>query len=161
MENRKLELVRSILEVDNEADLKALEAAVEAVKESARAPLIIGIALGDPGFEATLPRRCVIPTTSSTMNTCPSPPLNAVPPTGEGLRFRLVSLALMLVTLGLSGSAVAQTPCEDGVAGQYPCEGLDLMCVRSFEELGGVPPGNGNDCWGWTHDGREFALRTQ
>ena len=43
MENRKLGLVRSILEVDNEADLKALEAAVDAVKESARArQLIIG-----------------------------------------------------------------------------------------------------------------------
>ena len=43
MENRKLELVRSILEVDNEADLKALEAAFDAVKESARArQLIIG-----------------------------------------------------------------------------------------------------------------------
>lgn len=43
MENRKLELVRSILKVDNEADLKALEAAVDAVKESARArQLIIG-----------------------------------------------------------------------------------------------------------------------
>ena len=43
MENRKLELVRSILEVDNEADLKALEAAVDDVKESARArQLIIG-----------------------------------------------------------------------------------------------------------------------
>ena len=43
MENRKLELVRSILEVDNEADLKALEAAVDVVKESARArQLIIG-----------------------------------------------------------------------------------------------------------------------
>ena len=92
------------------------------------------------------------------MNTCPSPPLNAAPPTGEGMRFRLLALALMLVTLGLSESAVAQTPCEDGVAGQYPCAGLDLMCVRSFEELGGVPPGNGNDCWGWTHYGREFVL---
>ena len=43
MENRKLELVRSILEVDNEADLQALEAAFEAVKESARArQLVIG-----------------------------------------------------------------------------------------------------------------------
>ena len=43
MENRKLELVRSILEVDNEADLKALEEAVKAVKESARArQLVIG-----------------------------------------------------------------------------------------------------------------------
>ena len=43
MEIRKLELVRSILEVDSEADLQALEAAVEAVKESARArQLVIG-----------------------------------------------------------------------------------------------------------------------
>lgn len=43
MESRKLELVRSILEVDNEADLKALESAVQAVKESARArQLVIG-----------------------------------------------------------------------------------------------------------------------
>ncbi len=43
MENRKLDLVRSILEVDNEADLRALETAVEAVKESARArQLVIG-----------------------------------------------------------------------------------------------------------------------
>ena len=43
MDNRKLNLVRSILEVDNEADLRALETAVEAVKESARArQLVIG-----------------------------------------------------------------------------------------------------------------------
>ena len=43
MDNRKLDLVRSILEVDNEAELRALETAVEAVKESARArQLVIG-----------------------------------------------------------------------------------------------------------------------
>ena len=43
MDNRKLNLVRSILDVDNEADLRALETAVEAVKESARArQLVIG-----------------------------------------------------------------------------------------------------------------------
>jgi hypothetical protein len=43
MESRKLELVRSILQVDNEADLEALESAVQAVKESARArQLVIG-----------------------------------------------------------------------------------------------------------------------
>ena len=35
---------------------------------------------------------------------------------------------------------------------------MDLMSVRSFEELGGVAPGNGNDCWGWAHEGREFVL---
>jgi choice-of-anchor B domain-containing protein len=32
------------------------------------------------------------------------------------------------------------------------------MCVRSFEELGGTGPGNGNDCWGWVFEGREFVL---
>lgn len=43
MEQRKLSLVQSILEVDNEGDLKALEKAVEDVRESARArQLIIG-----------------------------------------------------------------------------------------------------------------------
>lgn len=43
MDNRKLDLVRSILEVDNEVDLSALEAAVESVRESARArQLVIG-----------------------------------------------------------------------------------------------------------------------
>lgn len=44
------------------------------------------------------------------------------------------------------------------MAGEYPCQGIDLMSVRSFEEMGGNGPGNGNDCWGWTSEGREFVL---
>ena len=63
------------------------------------------------------------------------------------------------VFIGVQAVSVsAQVPCEDGLAGEYPCDGMDLMSVRSFEELGGVPPGNGNDCWGWTREGREFVL---
>lgn len=93
------------------------------------------------------------------MNTCPSRPLNAMQPIGEwpvsGIGIRLLVLTAACLT---GWSLLAQTPCIDGVAGQYPCDGLDLMCVRSFEEMGGVPPGNGNDCWGWTKDGREFVL---
>ena len=52
----------------------------------------------------------------------------------------------------------AQTPCVDGFAGDYPCEGLDLLSVRSLEELGGGA--NGNDCWGWVdpESDREFVL---
>ena len=43
MESRKLTLVRSILDVDSDDDLQALEKAVEDVRESARArQLIIG-----------------------------------------------------------------------------------------------------------------------
>lgn len=52
----------------------------------------------------------------------------------------------------------AQTPCVDGFAGEYPCDGLDLLSVRSLEELGGGA--NGNDCWGWVdpESAREFVL---
>ena len=52
----------------------------------------------------------------------------------------------------------AQTPCVDGFAGDYPCDGLDLLSVRSLEELGGGA--NGNDCWGWVdiESQREFVF---
>ena len=92
------------------------------------------------------------------MNIWISPRLNAEPRTGERVRFGFPILTAAWVVHALISLVSAQTPCEDGMAGQYPCEGLDLMCVRSFEQLGGVPPGNGNDCWGWTQDGREFVL---
>ena len=64
----------------------------------------------------------------------------------------------LILFLSVQMTIMAQTPCENGLAGQYPCDGLDLMSVRSFEEMGGVAPGNGNDCWGWAKDGREFVL---
>lgn len=81
--------------------------------------------------------------------------LSNVPRTGK-LMAR--SCAALFVLMALLPTARAQVPCTDGMAGQYPCEGIDLMSVRSFEEMGGVAPGNGNDCWGWTHEGREFVL---
>ena len=54
--------------------------------------------------------------------------------------------------------ASAQTPCVDGMAGDYPCDGLDLLSVRTLDELGGGA--NGNDCWGWVdpNSQREFVL---
>ena len=64
-----------------------------------------------------------------------------------------------VLTLWCSASAAwSQAPCVDGFAGDYPCEGLDLLSVRSLEELGGGA--NGNDCWGWVdaETGREFVL---
>ena len=39
------------------------------------------------------------------------------------------------------------TPCKNGYAGKYPCNGYDLLAhidLYSFEST------NGNDCWGWT-----------
>ncbi len=60
--------------------------------------------------------------------------------------------------LGLAFAAFAQTPCVDGFADGYPCSGLDLLSVRTLEDLGGGA--NGNDCWGWVDPAsqREFVL---
>jgi len=38
-------------------------------------------------------------------------------------------------------------PCENGMAGVYPCLGYDLLSRISLEELGSL---SGNDNWGWT-----------
>lgn len=52
-----------------------------------------------------------------------------------------------------------QFPCIDGLAGDYPCDGVDLMSHIPVEELGGVDA-EGNDSWGWTDSqtGKEYAL---
>ncbi len=90
------------------------------------------------------------------MNSSHFPNSSSALQTGE---FRLALRWVCAAVIGLQVLiGTAQIPCEGGMAGQYPCEGLDLMSVRSFEELGGVAPGNGNDCWGWSRDGREFVL---
>ncbi|WP_299121655.1 choice-of-anchor B family protein [uncultured Winogradskyella sp.] len=52
-----------------------------------------------------------------------------------------------------------QFPCIDGFAGDYPCNGFDLMSHIPVEELGGTGA-EGNDSWGWTdpETGKEYAL---
>ena len=47
--------------------------------------------------------------------------------------------------------------CEDGMAGPYPCENVDLAGFTPLPLLGGA---TGNDIWGWTdpESGREYAI---
>lgn len=54
--------------------------------------------------------------------------------------------------------AVAQTPCEGGMAGAYPCSNIDLIEHFNISDIGGGQ--NLNDNWGWTdpESGREFAI---
>ncbi|MQA25169.1 MAG: choice-of-anchor B family protein [Micromonosporaceae bacterium] len=54
----------------------------------------------------------------------------------------------------ITGAAV---PCQDGKAGDYPCQNVDLLSVLPLSSIGG---GNGNDIWGWTdaETGKEYAL---
>lgn len=48
-------------------------------------------------------------------------------------------------------------PCENGMAGAYPCSGYDLMANISLEVMSAE---SGNDIWGWTdaESGKEYAL---
>ena len=50
-------------------------------------------------------------------------------------------------SLGWLFFSLRPNPGVDGFADGYPCSGLDLLSVRTLEELGGGA--NGNDCWGW------------
>ena len=68
------------------------------------------------------------------------------------------ALAAALWALGLAGAASAQPlPCTDGHAGEYACEGMDLLARVPLEAFGSA---SGNDIWGWTdpETGREYAL---
>lgn len=49
------------------------------------------------------------------------------------------------------------TPCENGMAGNYPCNGYDLLGQISLQTFGAP---SGNDSWGWTDTstGKEYAL---
>ena len=61
-------------------------------------------------------------------------------------------LALSFCTLSL-----AQTPCIDGMAGEYPCSEIDLMSYLPSEEVGGT---GSNDVWGWVdpQSGVEYVI---
>ena len=53
-----------------------------------------------------------------------------------------IFLPILLFTFSI---AIAQTPCVNGMAGSYPCDGYDL---QSFIPFGAMGAGNSNDSWG-------------
>lgn len=68
----------------------------------------------------------------------------------------LQNLSLSILGL-LSITAIAQTPCNNGMAGPYPCNGYDLQSEIDLNILGSD---RGSDSWGWTdpQDGKEYAI---
>ncbi|MDC8004628.1 choice-of-anchor B family protein [Aureisphaera galaxeae] len=62
-----------------------------------------------------------------------------------------------ILFLCISLSITAQTPCENGMAGAYPCDGYDLQAYIPFTAMGAT---NANDSWGWTDplDDKEYAI---
>ena len=64
---------------------------------------------------------------------------------------------LLSIALSVTLFTFAQTPCENGYALNYPCDGYDLQSHISLAEMGAS---DGNDYWAWTdpNTGTEYAL---
>ncbi len=61
------------------------------------------------------------------------------------------------IFFAFQASIYAQTNCINGMAGIYPCNGINLLSHMPSGDIGG---GNGNDIWGWTSpvSGKEYVL---
>lgn len=71
------------------------------------------------------------------------------------------SIYLSLTSLFVFATSFSQTPCEDGFAGIYPCDKVDLMAFIPKTSLGITNPNHiMNDIWGWTDplDGKEYVI---
>ncbi|WP_103069133.1 choice-of-anchor B family protein [Aquimarina sediminis] len=64
-------------------------------------------------------------------------------------------ITLLLITTAVF--SYGQTPCQNGLAGSYPCNDYDLM---SHISLSVMNASTGNDSWGWTdpQNGKEYAI---
>ncbi len=68
---------------------------------------------------------------------------------------------LILIATILSNLAISQTPCENGYAGDYPCNNVELLSLVEPSALGSEFNSLWtNDVWGWTDPDtkREYAL---
>jgi len=75
------------------------------------------------------------------------------------IQFMKPKIALTAAFAALSFSfSNAQTLCENGFAGEFPCLNVDLMSHLPIDQIGGGA--NMNDIWGWTSPvtGREYAI---
>lgn len=63
----------------------------------------------------------------------------------------------LILSAFFSLSSLAQTPCENGMAGNYPCSNIDMLSFMSVDDIGG---GETNDVWGWVDPvtGTEYAI---
>lgn len=63
----------------------------------------------------------------------------------------------LLISAFFSLTLLAQTPCENGMAGNYPCSNIDMLSFMPIADIGG---GETNDVWGWVdpNTGSEYAI---
>ncbi|WP_296312998.1 choice-of-anchor B family protein [Winogradskyella sp. UBA3174] len=85
-------------------------------------------------------------------------------------KFIIASVYCIAIIFGCSDDDVNRTieniipdfPCENGMAGPFPCNGIDILSIISNETLGGNPDVRGSDIWGWTDpiNNNEYAIMT-
>lgn len=65
---------------------------------------------------------------------------------------------ISIIALGVATALRSQTPCVNGFAGGYPCNGIDLLAVMTPAQLGSST--SVADLWGWTDPvtGHEYAV---
>lgn len=63
----------------------------------------------------------------------------------------------LVAVMFCSTVSFSQTPCLNGFAGPFPCNGYDLMSSISLSDMNASLA---NDSWGWTdpQDGKEYAI---
>ena len=61
---------------------------------------------------------------------------------------------------GSQSQIIPVYPCVDGMAGEYPCNGIDIISRIDTATLSGGSGANGSDVWGWTDptNNKEYAL---
>lgn len=74
-------------------------------------------------------------------------------------RFNFFLLNFLIISCLWPVWSQAQTPCDSGMAGEYPCNNIDLLGHLSFNVLMGNV-GRATDIWGWVSPttGDEFAI---
>ncbi|WP_339623620.1 choice-of-anchor B family protein [uncultured Winogradskyella sp.] len=81
----------------------------------------------------------------------------------------IASIYCIVIVFGCSDDDINATsptvlvpnfPCENGMAGPFPCNGIDVLSIISNETLGGNPNVSGSDAWGWTDTttNNEYAI---
>lgn len=69
----------------------------------------------------------------------------------------------VIISVLAAFNAASQVPCENGFAGGYPCNQIDLYAHIDNDKLSRTTGVDGNDIWGWTDpkDGKEYVLMGQ
>ena len=73
------------------------------------------------------------------------------------MRSYMTKICLIFGLLQFSTTMMAQTPCDENLSGNFPCDGYDLQARLTNNAM---DASFANDSWGWTdpEDGKEYAL---